>query len=256
MSVLGSGPVMELMTLRRIYADGFTPSVVLLEYWPPFLGSDASWAETNRIATDRLLDCDRPLVRGYFPDPDRIEREMDRQRVNPIFASRARLMNHVSPNAILPTQRANAAWEGLDPWGWKPGVDMKPELAQWRTDAVAMCGDIYRPLLAKYRLSRDVERALRDSVALAREHGATVGFLFMPESSDFRRLYPPRTEQKVRDHLANLSRELNVPVIDTRAWMPDDDVADSFHLSRQGAAAFTRKLGPVVAEMLDPEARP
>src|SRR5438128_2658811 len=35
MSLVGSGPVMELMCLRRIYADGVRPEAVVIEVWPP-----------------------------------------------------------------------------------------------------------------------------------------------------------------------------------------------------------------------------
>src|SRR5262249_5963048 len=35
MATLGSGPIQELLALRRVYADGFRPAVVLIEYWPP-----------------------------------------------------------------------------------------------------------------------------------------------------------------------------------------------------------------------------
>src|SRR5262245_37566186 len=43
MSMLGSGPVMELMVARRALADGLRPAVVLFEYWPPFLYSENDW---------------------------------------------------------------------------------------------------------------------------------------------------------------------------------------------------------------------
>ncbi len=255
MAILGSGPMMELMVLRRVYADGFRPAVVLIEYWPPFLASEETWAETNRISVDRLMDCDRQFVRDYFPDPGRLEREMDHRRMSPIFANRARLVNNIAPTWLPPAWRASTGWDGLDPWGWLPGFDLKPEDTEFRKNAIAKCAEIYGPLLAKYRIAKDVERALRESVAVAREHGAAVGFIYLPEASEFRKLYPPKIEQAVWEHLTGLSRELNVPVIDCRAWMEDGAIVDGFHLSRTGAPAFTRKLGPAVAEMFGGHAK-
>jgi len=56
---------------------------------------------------------------------------------------------------------------------------------------------------------------------------------------------------------ASLSRELNVPVIDARNWMDARYLADGFHLSRVGAAEFTRRLGArVVAEFPEPGREP
>jgi hypothetical protein len=238
---------MELMALRRAYADGFRPSVVLIEYWPPFFHHDDNWAEPRRITVDRLMDCDRQLVRDYFPERDRVEREMDHRRKNAIFANRERLLMQLSPKWLPAARRADAGWTGLDPWGWVPGFDMKPDMTDWRAKAVAACSDIYRPLFAKYRIAPDADRALREAIALARDHGATVGLVYLPESSEFRGIYPRRVERVAREHLATVSRELNVPVIDCRTWMPDDAIVDGFHLSKRGAAEFTRKFGPAVA---------
>ena len=246
-AVLGAGPVMELMTLRRVYADGFRPAVVLIEYWPPFLHNQDQWVETNRIAVDRLMDCDRELVRGYFPNPDRTEWEMDHRRRNAIYANRERLLMKVAPRWLPAARRADAGWTGLDAWGWVPGFDLKPDMTDWRAKAVANCSGIYRPLFAKYKVAPDADRALREAIALAREHGAAVGLVYLPESAEFRGLYPRRVERAAREHLAAVSRELNVPVIDCRTWMPDGAIVDGFHLSKTGAGDFTRLFGPAVA---------
>jgi hypothetical protein len=249
-AVLGAGPVMELMTLRRAYADGFRPAVVLIEYWPPFLHQEDGWRETNRVAVDRLMDCDRQLVRDYFPRPRgaEVEREMDHRRRNAVFANRQRLLLTAAPKWLPSAHRADAGWTDLDPWGWLPGFDMKPDMTEWRAKAVANCSDIYRPLFAKYRIAPDADRATREMVALARDNGAAVGFVYLPESSEFRALYPPEVARAAGEHLSTLSRELNVPVIDCRDWMPDGAILDGFHLSRRAAAEFTRKFGPAVAK--------
>jgi hypothetical protein len=247
MAVLGAGPVLENMTLRRVYADGFRPAVVLIEYWPPFMMSEGGWEETNRIALGRLMEGDRPFVRDYFPDPARVERELDARRFSPIYANRQRLLGQLLPKWVSDAHRADGGWTGLDGWGWLPGFDLKPGMDEWRANAVANCAKLYRPLFEKYRITPVAERALRDSVALAREHGSAVGFVFLPESSEFRALYPERVQRRARKHLAKLSRELGVPVIDCREWMPDGAIVDGFHLSRSGCAEFTRKLGPAVA---------
>lgn len=248
MANLGGGPVMELMTLRRLYADGFRPNVVLIEYWPAFFHYEDGWAEPNRIVTDRLMECDRQLVRDYFPDPARTEAAMDARRLNPLFANRERLLMSAMPSWIPPVRRADAGWTGLDPWGWLPGYDLKPDQTDWRAQAVENCSKIYRPVFAKYRISPVADRAVREAVALARENGAAVGFVFLPESSEFRNLYPQRVTQRAGEHLSKLSRELNVPVIDCRDWMPDGSIVDGFHLSKVGAGEFTRKLGPAIAK--------
>jgi hypothetical protein len=255
MAILGSGPMMELMALRRAYADGIRPAVVLLEYWPPFFHYEDGWAEPNRVAVGRLMDCDRELVRNYFPAPDLIEQEMNWRRTSPLFANRERLLNLIAPTWLPPLRRADAGWTGLDAWGWLPGFDPNPEDTDRRRQAVANCSNIYRPVFAKYRISPIADRAMREAVALAREHGAVVGFLYLPESSEFRALYPANVQQLASEHLAAMSRGLNVPVLDCRTWMPDSSIVDGFHLSGAGSAEFTRKLGPAVAAMFGGDAK-
>jgi hypothetical protein len=258
MAILGGGPLMELMMLQRTYADGFRPDVVLVEFWPPFFHYGDGWAEPQRMSVDRLMEGDRQLVRDYFPEPDRlgVEHAMDWRRKSPLFANRERFLGLLAPSWVPALRRADAGWTNLDAWGWIPGFDLEHDRTLWRTQAVASCAKIYRPLFEKYQISPVPERAMRESVTLAREHGATVGFIYLPESSEFRELYPPEVEKLAGEHLAALSRELNVPVLDCRLWMPDGSIVDGFHLSRGGAGQFTRKLGPAVASMFTPGVKP
>ena len=58
LSLVGSGPVMELMALRRLYADGVRPDAVVFEYWPPFLREDGPYWEMDRIDPRRLYPTD------------------------------------------------------------------------------------------------------------------------------------------------------------------------------------------------------
>src|SRR5262249_12348598 len=139
----------------------------------------------------------------------------------PIYANRQRLLGQLMPSWVSAAHRADGGWTGLDGWGWLPGYDLKPGMDEWRANAVTNCSNIYRPLFEKYRVTPLADRALRDSVALAREHGAAVGFVFLPESSEFRDLYPRKVQKAARNHLARLSDELGVPVINCRDWMPD-----------------------------------
>jgi hypothetical protein len=246
LSVLGGGPVMEHLVARRAFSDGVRPEVVLFEYWPPYFYSEGNWAEHRRIVIERLSPFDRPIVRDYFPDPARIEARMRVQRWNPIWAARERLLVQVLPKWLRNDRRMDWMWDGVDGWGWKPGFDYPPGKTPERDRLLAACGQIYRPLFADYRVSASADRALREAVQAARDHGAVVGLLYLPESSEFRSWYTPEAERLSREHLAGISRDLAVPVINAREWMEDGLLVDGFHLSRRGAGEFTRKLGPAV----------
>ncbi len=242
---IGAGPVQELVAVRRVYADGFRPAVVLLEYWPPALRQDGRHSEQHRVGRRLRLD-DRPVVHDYFPDPDRVERDMLAARLSPLTANRDRWLVRARPMWFPARQRADNAWRDLDRWGWLPGLDVQPDDAAARRRFLAHHREYYRDQFDGHAIHPNSDRALGEAVSLARAHGARVGLLFMPESSEFQGWYPPDVERAAREHFVALARQLDVPAIDARDWMSDDQLADGFHLSRTGAGAFTARLGPAV----------
>jgi hypothetical protein len=253
MSLLGSGPVMELLLARRVYADGLRPDVVLFEYWPPYLYSEREWAEPDRIAAERLSPRDRAVVRDYFPEPEKVEARLRRHWCHPIYANRYRLLVQFAPRWVPKGHRIDWTWDNLDDWGWKPGFDFEPGFTPERAAMLDRCRGVYKTLFDAYRIHPNADRALRAAVATARAYGARVGLVFLPESSEFRGWYTAEAERLARDHLRRITEDLGLPVLDTRNWMPDEYFVDGFHLSRAGAAEFTRRFGPVVAERFAPD---
>lgn len=245
-SACGGGPITQLLLLRRIYADGFRPAVVLLEYWPPVLRQDGRFSEAARFDQRRLRWDDRPVVRDYFPEPAAIERRMRASRLNALSENRARLLVQVDPLWVPVTMQSAQSWTGLDGWGWLPGMDPHPDDTATRRKLTETIWKHFADQLNGAAIHPDSDRALREAVALARAHGTRVGFVCLPESAEFQGRYPAELERSAREHLTGLSRELAVPIIDARNWMDERYLADGFHLSRAGAAAFTAKFVPAV----------
>lgn len=243
---VGAGPVQQLIAVRRLYADGFRPAAVLLEYWAPLLRQDGPFAEQRRVG-GRLRFDDRAVVRDYFPDPDRAERVLLATRLHPLYANRDRWAALALPRHLPANPHANLAWRDMDSWGWVPGLDVSPGDAATRATFLAHYREDYRRQFDGHTIHPGSDRALREAVALVRARGARVGFVHLPESSEFRAWYPPDVERAGRERLAALAHDLNVPVIDAREWMSDDQLADGHHLSRIGAGAFTERFGPAVA---------
>ena len=249
MSLVGSGPVMELLCLRRLYADGVRPDAIVIEYWPPFLREDGIYFEPNRIVPERLYRSDRDFVREFFPHPEVTEQKMWEARVNPVFENRQRWLLHVFPSWVPWHRRLDATWTAIDPWGWLPGLDVpNPQEPHTRAARLAHCEPIYREQFDGFFIHPLATRAIRDTVALARENGAKVALVYLPESTEFRTWVPPAVERAGRDHLNGLCRELDVPLIDAKLWLEDGLLVDGFHPSRLGAAEFTRRFGPAVAD--------
>ena len=242
LSIAGSGPMFELLTLRRVFADGIRPAVVLLEFWPPFMRQDGVYFEPNRIDHHRLFWRDRETVREICPDPPDIEAKMRTARLNPIGENRHRWLAQLVPSWLPPSKRLDGSWSHFDPWGWQPGLDEGAARAARLVGSEAY----YRPALTGCRVDPKSDWAVRECVRLARAHGAAVGFVWLPESSEFRSWYPPDTEAHAREYITRLCAELGTPLIDARGWAADSRLTDGFHLSRAGAAEFTKKLGPAV----------
>ena len=245
MSLVGSGPIMQLMTLRRALADGARPAAVLLEYWPPMLREDGPHSEPARVDARRLRWDDRTVVRDYFPDPAGTERAMRAARIDVFRVNRTRLLVQAAPGCVARPSQHNGSWAELDGWGWLPGMNPDDDAARRRL--TEHFRPQFRDWMAGHAIHPAADRALREAVAVARAHGAAVGFLYLPESAEFRGWYPPDVDAAGRKHLCGLSAELGVPVINARDWMADRDLADGHHLSRAGAGAFTARLGPAVA---------
>jgi hypothetical protein len=257
MSLVGSGPLMELMCLRRLYADGIRPAAVVLEYWPPFLREDGPYYEPSRIDHARLLEKDRTLVREYWNEAPEVEAKMRRDRLNPIFETRHRLLPQLMQRWQPWDKRVDLSWIGLDQWGWLTALEENyPPDPGVRGLRLQHCEKIYRAQFQGFAIDPMADRAFRESVALARSHGAKVAFAYLPEATEFRSWMPPEVERTAQNHLAKLRAELNVPLIDLRHAMPDGYLVDGFHLSKSGATVFTKQFGPAVAEMFRAEDRP
>jgi hypothetical protein len=244
----GAGPLLQLMTLKRNYAAGIRPALVLLEYWPPMMSQTKDTSDFKRIAPDQVFAGDLPFVRDYAEDGGEFERAVWRSRLNPIWRMRLTFMQQLEPEWLAWAKRMEILWVFLDRWGWLPGADCPTENSTERIRKVSNWAETFRPQFRSFQITPRPDRALRESVALAREHGAAVGFVYLPESSEFRSWYPAKAEQMASEYLRSLSEELHVPVINARTWLDDGCFADGFHLSKIGGIDFSRKLAPAVKE--------
>lgn len=249
LSRLGGGPLAAVMTLRRMRADGVAPAAVVIEFWPPLMREEGPFAESAWIDPDRLYLRDRSFARDFLPDPDGAERAMLAARLNPVFANRRRWLARLAPSWVPSAQRVDPGCRGLDGWGWSPGLDEHPQDPAARAARLAHHEPTYRRHFAGYAIHPLADRALREAIGTARDAGMRVALTYLPESSEFRAWYPPEVEGAWRGYLDALCRELHVPLIDARPWLDDALLADGFHPTQVGAAEFTRRFGPAVADV-------
>jgi hypothetical protein len=259
-SMLGSGPLMELMCLNRLLADGIRPDVVFVEYWPPVLKQDDGCAEEGRIDLGRLSWGDLPLLARYWSDPRKLRRGLLEERVEPFFSYRFSIMSRLAPAWLPMAVRRGNPWPTMDHFGWLPNPHEPITTAaehDWRMKSVR---DFYRPILERFRISDLSDRALRELFAVCRREGIGVVLFQMPEGSEFRALYPAAVMAEADAYLARLAAEFHLPVVNARRWVPDQDFSDSFHLLPDAAAAFSHRFGivafPLIREALQARVAP
>lgn len=244
LSQSGGGPVLQLLTLRRLLADGVTPAAALVEFWPPFLRGDLVFREQTRIDPKRLRTVDEPTVREFFDDPDAVWAARHGDSVVPLLAHRRTILTRLCPDLIPQAERTDTVWREVDGWGWWPGrVSATPEqiAGGWHTVET-----FYGTLFATYRIDPTHDRAFRTLLAECRDRSIPVTLVRMPESPRFAALHTPTSVRMADDYLAGVVTQFGVPVIDGRTWADDDHLPDGFHLTRVGAEAFTRRFARVM----------
>jgi hypothetical protein len=247
-SQVGSGPLAELVCLRRLLDAGVRPDWLAIEILPPLLGRTVDACGNPDVGVSRLAWSDLRLLLRYVANPGTLARRWVEAQLLPWHAHRFSLMNQYAGD-FLPWRLRMDQWKALDAWGWSDiGVDTEHPVKDPR--ALEVARKTYQDELKNFHVTPMQDRALRDLIALCRQKRIPTVLYLMPEGSIFRSWYVPATRAGVEEYLTRLSRECAIPIIDARQWMADDLFWDSHHLDRRGATRFTRRFGTEVIPSL------
>jgi hypothetical protein len=242
-SHLAGGPMLNLMLVRRLLAQGIRPQWLVLEVVPASLAYESTSMPTTNAAA-----ADLPMLFGYV-EPWRIVSVYARQRLIPWHRLRTRILREVAPAwAPLndPRDKIRLTPLGGDDF-WLLETALSPEEASWRT---AMVRDTYYDQFQNFHVDARGDRATRELLDLCRRERVTVALLLTPEASVYRSWYSASARVEVDAYLARIGREYGVSVIDARTWLADSDFTDSHHPLKRGAEAFTKRLGRDLLEPL------
>jgi hypothetical protein len=236
MSLVGSGPMLQLLALERILRDGVVPTEVLAEFWPPFLNKTGRFSEYARIDPHRFFAADEGFVREFMPDPEGVMALLREVRRTPVWCHRLRLMSHLLPTWLPLARRFDTHWVKLDESGWLPGSEPLPEVE--RQARLVQAAEYYKPCFAEFAIEPNAARAYQRMAQLCQERGIRLQLVWLPESSEFRAWSPPAVTQQCEAFL----KDVNLPLLNLRDAMSDRHFADGYHLTTTGAAAFTKML--------------
>lgn len=249
----GSSPLLNLLTLRRLLADGIHPDRLLLEIFPPSLVQEQAGATIFKMSLRDL-----PVLRRYAVNRKSWAYFL-RDRLGLWYRYRSSLLACQAPAWLSSPARWGERWWDLRGGEW---LEISEDVtAPERLRETADARRRYFHKLQQFAIAADADRALHALLDLCREQGIGVVLFLMPEASEFRSWYPPPARARLAAYLAALQREYGTPVIDARHWIPDRDFWDSHHLLRPGAAAFTQRFGaevirPLLPGLSDPAAVP
>lgn len=234
----GSSPLLYLLTLRRMLADGVRPDALLVEIFPPALVE-----EGDGVVIFKPTLRDWPLLRRYS-----VSRETWAcwlyDRLLFWHKYRSGLLAALAP-AWLSRQ---ARW-GDNLWNERGGEWRRIGTGAASAERRRLIDDArqrYFASLQHFHIGADADRALRELLELCRQQRIGVHLFLMPEASEFRGWYPAEARRHLMDYLTQLRRDFDVPLIDARTWIDDSDFSDGHHLLQRGATAFTLRFAALI----------
>ncbi len=249
--LMGSGPVLELVALRRLLADGIRPDWLFVEIVPNMFMDRES-----RLMEERLVDGARYqarevwLLHSYYHQPYRLLSAWGLGRALPCYRHQAELRVALLPESSTGAERLDGY--GIDGHGWHPRHDRPSDDYCRATSTLAR--EQNADFGACTTLAAGPVQALEDVLALCARHGIPVTLLRMPEGSSFRALYRSEARAALAGLLDRLRSQWSVSLVDAQDWVEDTGFWDTHHLLADGAHRFTERfaqeaLRPVQAEL-------
>ena len=238
----GCGPIANLMTWNRLLRDGLHPDVALIEILPAMLNESwvpTEWAE-EQMPLCGLRHSDLPVAEKYCGDlRPGLRWKWYLAWPNSLYDQRLNLVSQICP-ALLPFEHR----VGESPLPEDEPV-VRTEVSEERRLRELNYARAFadRACLGHFRLGGRCCASIRELLAAVRRDGRRAVLIVLPEGPEFRSWYEPGAYEQVRDWLAGLKAEFGVELLDARAWMEESDFRDSLHLTQEGAAKFTVRLG-------------
>jgi hypothetical protein len=231
--LVGAGPILNLAQVSRMLADGVRPDWVVLELMPTFVCH-----ENMAFISVHAAARDLPVI-GRHVRWHRLYGEYALRRLWVAPKYPGELLARFAPD-MLPTGLPKAA--AILPLGGCTYLqeDMSPSERE-RLSAISRKN--LQDYLGRFQVSPAAEAATRETLDRLRSVGTRTLFLLTPEGPEIKSWYGPGARERFEKFISRLSREYDVPVVDARGWLGDDDTYDGHHALRRGAEKFTRRLG-------------
>ncbi len=236
-----SGPITQLVYLKRLLRAGIVPDLLLVEVLPPALadGPDGP-GEQAFLTGERLSGDEVELVESHGFRREPLRAAWRESVYSPASALRFQLIGRTVPSWIEPKRRAD--WSrSTDAHGWTT-PPRQSVTADERAERTANAASEYRATLAAMEVEGRPMAALRGIINLCAAKGIATRIVLMPEAPTFQSLYPKGLSDRIAAALDAIARPNGSSLVDARDWLTESDFYDGHHLFRSGAEQFTRRL--------------
>jgi hypothetical protein len=228
-SHLGAGPRMNLLQLRRLLRDGIIPDYLLVEFMPALVHREP-------IVLSQLAVSDVNVLLKHW-DGEQLLGKIAEYRLTAMSRYRANCLQSVASPWATGERVTLHDYGGDRDWVRPNNID-----AEKREELCRLVHEQCAESMANWQVDPLADGAIRELLAVSREHGIRVAIVLFPESSKFRSWYGEGAEERMTEYLISLSESENVSIFDERATMPDDAFIDPHHLGADGASRFTATL--------------
>jgi hypothetical protein len=225
----GAGPLMQLVALRRLLADGVRPAALLVEITPAFYNQlPGRLMEEKFLDGTRLSVTELGEVRPLCKVPRMLWGKWLLGRCLPCYRHAADLRHFGETNA------------SEDGHGWM--APFHQITAEVRRERTAFALGQYDVGCRSSEIAPQPMQALRMLLDLCRENEIAVHLVVLPEGSEFRALYHPASLAALDRSLVDCCREYHISLTNAREWLEDEMFWDGHHQLPAGADKFTARL--------------
>jgi hypothetical protein len=240
LGVPASGPMMELICLRRLMSAGIRPDLLLVEVMPTLLAENSErLAEESKLAYDRLTLAEVRQLAPYCASKSMFVQRACHSRLLVATQRGPELCRALHAGALGGDAGIDAGLE-MNDFGWCP--PKKSILDTKRAQLTRETCRIYARRFEHFEITPRSTLAFRDLLDTCRKERLPTALVWMPEGSSFRALYSEEAARHVFDFLAEAAGDGAMPVVDARSWVPDAHFFDGHHLLPEGALVFSERL--------------
>jgi len=243
----GSGPLTQLVYLKRLLERNVRPDHVVLELSPHlFNGKDL--VDIKRFPAAYLSDRDWETIKQFNPDAE-MQQHLWQSALFPAYAHRLGILNSVG-RFLLPSKDKVQVWDsGVDERGWG---ELKPVESERIQANARLVLKEYESVLRDFQPGPASLEAFRQLLELVHKERIAASVVLAPQDAAFRSLYSPQSLKAFKGIVGELCRQYEVPFVSAFDWLEQEMFNDCVHPNSRGAAVFSRRLA---SEVLMPVCR-